>query len=99
MQLNQSILKFDFSKANEELGKAIKTCRLQFPQSESRATPETDFIKLSMNDKCYLHCILNAQKVVFNHSVCLFAFNLKFNLYTTNKSFHQNEMYSIDCER
>lgn len=89
MQLNQSILKFEISKAHEELGKAIKTCRHQFPESESRATPDTDFIKLSKNDKCYLYCILNAQKVVFNQSVN--AFQLKFNLYTTNKSFHQNE--------
>ncbi|XP_055302884.1 uncharacterized protein LOC129568686 [Sitodiplosis mosellana] len=52
--------------ASEELGKAIKICRQQFPESDTRATPDTDFIRLSKSDECYLHCILSAQKVILH---------------------------------
>ncbi|XP_031622881.1 uncharacterized protein LOC116340489 [Contarinia nasturtii] len=57
------------NSANEELGNAIRICRQQFPKEATRNVSHTDFIKLSKNDKCYLHCILTEQKLIVNDAL------------------------------
>lgn len=83
MKVNFNLNIFIFHKANDELGKAIKSCRLQYPHSDDRTVLNADLVKLSHNDKCYLLCILTAQKLVCS------LFDLSSFIYTANKLFHQ----------
>ncbi|XP_031628941.1 uncharacterized protein LOC116344500 [Contarinia nasturtii] len=52
--------------ANEILVRQIRMCQKQFPKSESRTLPDFDLNVLTRDDKCYLQCIMSAQKVIFN---------------------------------
>lgn len=48
------------------MGKAIRTCQKEFPKSESRTLPDFDLEILTRDDKCYLLCIMTAQKLIYN---------------------------------
>lgn len=55
---------FLLRKANEVLGREIRLCQKQYPSSEARTIPDFDLDLLTKDDKCYLHCIMSAQRLV-----------------------------------
>lgn len=46
------------------MSNSIRTCQKQFPLSEARTLPDFDLKVLTKDDKCYLLCIMTAQKLV-----------------------------------
>lgn len=55
---------FFLPKANDVLGREIRLCKKKYPSSEARTIPDFDLDLLTKDDKCYLYCIMNAQRLV-----------------------------------
>lgn len=61
---------FILRKTNEILGRQIRLCQKQYPQSEARTITDFDLDLLTNDDKCYLHCIMTAQKLAWYFIRC-----------------------------